>query len=68
MLCSPSQFFPSPNGFTYGNPKIGFEICEFVSVFQRSYYVSFLLDSMYEWYHMIFVFLCLAYFTQCENL
>ena len=32
MLFPPFQFFPPPNGFTYGNPKIGFEICEFVSV------------------------------------
>jgi GT2 family glycosyltransferase len=25
-------------------------------------------DSRYKWYHMIFVFLCLTYFTQYENL
>ena len=26
------------------------------------------LDSTCKWYHMIFVFLCLTYFTSCDNL
>ena len=33
MLFPPSQFFPPLNSFTYGILKIGFEICEFASVF-----------------------------------
>ena len=32
MLFPPSQFFPPPNSVTYGNHKIDFEICEFVSI------------------------------------
>ena len=60
MLFPPSQFLPSPNGFTYGNHKIGFEICEFVSVFKKSSFISFLLNSTYKWYLMVFVFVWLT--------
>ena len=28
----------------------------------------FSFDSTYEWYHMVIVFLCLTYFTQCDNI
>ena len=33
MLVPLSQLFPPCNSFTYGNHKIGFEICEFVFYF-----------------------------------
>ena len=31
-------------------------------------FVLFCLDSTYKWYHMVFVFLCVTYFTQYGNL
>ena len=35
-------------------PSLGLEFC-----------ISF-LDSQYKWYHIIFVLLCLTYFTYCD--
>ena len=32
MLLPPLGFFPLHNGSTYGNDKISFQICEFLSV------------------------------------
>ena len=33
-----------------------------------SWFASFSFDSTYKWHHMIFVFLCLIYFTQYDHL
>ena len=43
----------------YIHHKICF-LCESISVLPINPFVFF-LDSMYKWYHMIFVFLCLTY-------
>ena len=54
-----SQFIPpSPR-----NHKFVFYFC-FVNKFIGTPF----FDSTYKQYRMIFVFLCLTYFTQCDNL
>ena len=40
----------------------------FLSALEISSSESFLLDSTYKWYHIIFVFFCLTYFTYYYNL
>ena len=45
-LCFPTlPILPFYNGFTYGNRKIGFEICKFISFFKVSSFVSFFIRS-----------------------
>jgi len=44
------------NGFTYGNHKIGFEICVCFYFINKSSFVSFLLDSTCKGYHKIAIF------------
>ena len=52
-----------------GNRKFIFYICNSISVLQISSIVPFFFyDSTYKWFNMIFVFLYLTYFTQCDNL
>ena len=36
--------------------------------FCRQVHLCHILDSTYKWYHMVFVFLFLTYFTYCDNL
>ena len=47
--------------------KFVFYIHDSTSVLWRSSLYPFLLDSTYKQYHMLFVFLCLTYFTQYEK-
>ena len=61
-----SQFIPPP--LTPGSHKFVFYICDSISVLKISSFAPFFLDSTHKQYHMIFVFLCLTYFTQYENL
>ena len=64
-----SQISKSNLSLPKGRHKFVFETSESVSVLQISLFVSFFkLGSTYEWYHMIFVFLCLTYFTLYDNL
>ena len=46
-----------------GNHKFVFCICESVCLLHITY-LYYVLDSTYEWCHIIFVFLCLTYFTK----
>ena len=62
-----SQFIPPPT-LSPGKHKFVFYICDSTSVLKISSFVPFFLDYTYKWYHMIFVFLCLTYFTQYDNL
>ena len=39
-----------------------FLFCKYIHLY------NFFLDSTYKRYHMVFLFLCLTYFTQCDNL
>ena len=39
VLFPPSQVFPPPKGFTYGNHKIGFEICIYGENYNLKKYV-----------------------------
>ena len=50
--------YPSQS-FSFGNCKFVFNVSV---LYADSFY--FLLDSSYKWYHTIFVFLCLTYFTK----
>ena len=43
------------------------EFGESVSILQISSFASFFLDSACKCYHMIFILLCLIYFTQYDN-
>ena len=47
--------------------KFVFYMHDSTSVLWRSSLYPFLLYSTYKQYHMLFVFLCLTYFTQYEN-
>ena len=60
LIIYPSSPFP------FGNHKFVFYVCVSIYVLYISSFVS--LDSTYKGYHMIFVFLCLAYFSQYDNL
>ena len=40
-------------------------VCFFCALFTSSFYC---LDFTYEWYHAVFVFLCLTYFTEHNTL
>ena len=62
-----SQFISLPLS-SPGNHKFAFYICDSISVFQISSLVSLFLDFTYKLYHMIFVFLCLTYFTPFDHL
>ena len=48
------------------NHKFIFYICNSFC-FVDKFMCSLFLDSTYKRYHMIFVFLCLTYFTQYDN-
>ena len=48
---------------TFGNHKSAFEVCE-----SAMFICIIVLDSTYTWYHRVFVFLCLTYFTWYDNL
>ena len=41
---------------------------KFLKIYSDCFICIIFLDSTYKWYHMVFVFLYLAYFTQCDNL
>ena len=63
--------YPSLHLLAPGNHTFIFYICNSISVLQISSFVPFFfffLDSTYKQYHMKFVFLCLTYFTQYDNL
>ena len=54
-------------------PPFPFGICKFFSVYVSPYFGNKLicifsfLDSTYKWYHVVFIFLCLAYFSWYNN-
>ena len=50
-----------------GNHKFVFYICDSFC-FVKKFICTLFLDSTYMRYHMMFVFLCLTYFTQYDNL
>ena len=61
MLISNSLFIPPTPYFPFGYNKFVFNICFcFVNKFNVSFFKTY---SIYEWYHIVFVFLCLTYFT-----
>ena len=62
---SPSLSLPL---LPFDNYKLIFYICNYFSCVDKFICSLFFLDSTYDWYHTIFVFFCLTYFTQCENL
>ena len=63
LLITNSQSFPPPLTPSPWQPQVcSLELSLFCLV-DKFICIIFFLDSTYKWYHMIFVFLCLAYFT-----
>ena len=62
-----SQFIPPLSSFPPGNHKFVFYNCD-TFFFVNKFICTIFLDSTYKQFHMIFVFLCLTYFTQYDNL
>ena len=60
LLISNSQCFPAPHPLPLGNHK-SISVRLFLSC--RYAHLCHSLDSIYKWYHMVFVFLFLTYFT-----
>ena len=54
MFFPPSEFLPPPNSFTYGNLKIGFEICEFLFYKKIPFY-------HFYWIHIKVITWCLSF-------
>ena len=66
MSISIVQFIPP--SLPLGNHKFVFLIYISISVLYISSFVSPFFRFHNKWYNMIFVFLYLTYFTQCDNL
>ena len=58
----PSHSLPLPSG----SHKSFLQVHDFL--FWGKIHLCYILDSRYQWYHMLFVFLFLTYFTQYESL
>ena len=57
-----SLFIPFPPPFLLATTSL-FSISESLFLFCRQVHLCHILDSTFKWYHMIFVFLFLTYFT-----
>ena len=60
------NLFPSP--FLFDNHKFVFYVYGSIYVLYIRSFVYFLLDPPYKHYPMLFVFLCLTYFTYYDSL
>ena len=58
---------PSPTPFTLEITSLSFMSVS-LFLFHRQADLCHMLDSTYKWYHIVFVFLFLTYFTQYDNL
>ena len=57
---------PIPSFFPWGSHKSILQVHEFL--FCGNIHLCWILDSSYKWYHVVFIFLFLTYFTQDESL
>ena len=60
QLTPGSQFIPLPSHLPFGNHSL-FSMSVSLFLICRSVHVCSILDSIYKWYHMVFVFLFLTY-------
>ena len=73
FVCS-SVYLLTPISWFISSPvsplvTISIFLCLLIYLFlKKSSFVSFFLDSTHKGYHMIFIFLCLTYFTSYDNL
>ena len=65
LLIPNSQSIPPPS--QPGQPQVR-SLCLWVYFCFVDKFICVILDSIYKQYHMVFVFLCLTYFTQYDNL
>ena len=66
-IYQPQTPTPSLSPLPLGDHKSVLYVCESICFVYKFICVIF-LDSKYKWYHMVFVFLCLAYFTKYDHL
>ena len=62
LIAPSSRSFPLPSG----SHKSLLQVHDFL--FWGDVHLCWILDSSYKWYHMVFVFVLLTYFTQYESL